>query len=261
MREGLSDRPRSRALGGGERMAHRRQFMQCIAHGRIARHAAAARSLDPRVARGRRVHRADRAVRARSLSSVAGARVARSMRRSGCRGRRARIAIDRASSRSQHHHHGAYILRHADLAGFSRQEQQLLAAVVEMHRRKPDKALIASLPLRYRALGFCRPCCGWALFRQPTARTSPPMIRQRRSRRARDRAGAPSTGAPLAIGSNCASSSRHRTIGISAEALPTIFALLQLMLASAMRRRWCGGAPHASAWRWYANWSRRMAAA
>jgi len=60
--------------------------------------------------------------------------------------------IGLAIAHSQHHHHGAYILRHADLAGFSRQEQQLLAAVVEMHRRKPDRALILTLPLRYRAL-------------------------------------------------------------------------------------------------------------
>ncbi len=60
--------------------------------------------------------------------------------------------IGLAIAHSQHHHHGAYILRHADLAGFSRQEQQLLAAVVEGHRRKPDKALIAALPQRYRAL-------------------------------------------------------------------------------------------------------------
>jgi exopolyphosphatase/guanosine-5'-triphosphate,3'-diphosphate pyrophosphatase len=60
--------------------------------------------------------------------------------------------IGLAIAHSQHHHHGAYILRHADLAGFSRQEQQLLAAVVEMHRRKPDKAMIASLPQRYRLL-------------------------------------------------------------------------------------------------------------
>jgi exopolyphosphatase/guanosine-5'-triphosphate,3'-diphosphate pyrophosphatase len=57
-----------------------------------------------------------------------------------------------AIAHSQHHHHGAYILRHADLAGFSRQEQQLLAAVVELHRRKPDKAVIAALPQRYRQL-------------------------------------------------------------------------------------------------------------
>lgn len=60
--------------------------------------------------------------------------------------------IGLAIAHSQHHRHGAYILRHADLAGFSRQEQQLLAAVVELHRRKPDPAAIAALPRRYRQL-------------------------------------------------------------------------------------------------------------
>jgi len=60
--------------------------------------------------------------------------------------------IGLAIAHSQHHHHGAYILRHADLAGFSRQEQQLLAAVIDTHRRKPDKAVIAALPQRYRQL-------------------------------------------------------------------------------------------------------------
>ena len=60
--------------------------------------------------------------------------------------------IGLAIAHSQHHHHGAYILRHADLAGFSSQEQQLLAAVVEMHRRKPDKSVITGLPQRYRQL-------------------------------------------------------------------------------------------------------------
>ncbi|KRE89657.1 exopolyphosphatase [Frateuria sp. Soil773] len=60
--------------------------------------------------------------------------------------------IGLAIAHSQHHHHGSYILRHADLAGFSRQEQQLLAAVVEMHRRKPDKGLISALPQRYRSV-------------------------------------------------------------------------------------------------------------
>lgn len=60
--------------------------------------------------------------------------------------------IGLAIAHSQHHHHGAYILRHADLAGFSRQEQQLLAAVVQMHRRKPEKSVITALPQRYRSL-------------------------------------------------------------------------------------------------------------
>ena len=61
--------------------------------------------------------------------------------------------IGLAIAHSQHHHHGAYILRHADLAGFSRQEQQLLAAIVEAHRRKPDKTFFSALPQRYRQLG------------------------------------------------------------------------------------------------------------
>ncbi len=37
---------------------------------------------------------------------------------------------------NQFHRHGAYLLTYADLAGFSRQEQQLLAALVRGHRRK-----------------------------------------------------------------------------------------------------------------------------
>jgi exopolyphosphatase / guanosine-5'-triphosphate,3'-diphosphate pyrophosphatase len=57
-----------------------------------------------------------------------------------------------AIAHSQHQRHGGYILRHADLAGFSRQEQQLLAAIVECHRRKPEKSVISALPLRYRVL-------------------------------------------------------------------------------------------------------------
>ncbi len=60
--------------------------------------------------------------------------------------------IGLAIAHSHHQRHGAYILRHADLAGFSRQEQELLAAVVELHRRKPDKSIASALPLRYRAL-------------------------------------------------------------------------------------------------------------
>jgi exopolyphosphatase/guanosine-5'-triphosphate,3'-diphosphate pyrophosphatase len=39
---------------------------------------------------------------------------------------------------SQHHKHAGYILRHADLPGFSRQEQQVLAVLVQAHRRSLD---------------------------------------------------------------------------------------------------------------------------
>ena len=60
--------------------------------------------------------------------------------------------IGLAIAHSQHHVHAGYILRNADLAGFSRQEQELLAAIVQNHRRKPDTKLIRKLPKRYRQL-------------------------------------------------------------------------------------------------------------
>lgn len=44
------------------------------------------------------------------------------------------IGLDVAHA--QYHKHGAYILQHADLAGFSRQEQHQLALLVRVHRRK-----------------------------------------------------------------------------------------------------------------------------
>ncbi len=44
--------------------------------------------------------------------------------------------IGLAISHSQFHRHGAYLLAHSDLAGFSRPEQQLLAFLVRAHRRK-----------------------------------------------------------------------------------------------------------------------------
>ena len=39
-------------------------------------------------------------------------------------------------SHSSHHKHGAYLLEHADMPGFPREEQQLLACLVGSHRRK-----------------------------------------------------------------------------------------------------------------------------
>jgi exopolyphosphatase/guanosine-5'-triphosphate,3'-diphosphate pyrophosphatase len=58
--------------------------------------------------------------------------------------------IGLAIAHSLHHVHGAYIVAHSDLAGFSRQNQQMLAAIVRSHRRKPDRATIAALPERLR---------------------------------------------------------------------------------------------------------------
>ncbi len=60
--------------------------------------------------------------------------------------------IGLAIAHSQHHVHAGYILRNADLAGFSRQEQELLAAIVQSHRRKIDARLFDTLPRRYRLL-------------------------------------------------------------------------------------------------------------
>jgi exopolyphosphatase/guanosine-5'-triphosphate,3'-diphosphate pyrophosphatase len=44
------------------------------------------------------------------------------------------IGLDVAHSR--HHQHGAYLLEHADMPGFTREEQRVLSAVVGNHRRK-----------------------------------------------------------------------------------------------------------------------------
>jgi len=41
-------------------------------------------------------------------------------------------------SHSHYNRHGAYLLQNADLPGFPREEQQLLAALVGSHRRKPN---------------------------------------------------------------------------------------------------------------------------
>ncbi len=51
---------------------------------------------------------------------------------------------------SQHHKHAGYFLRHADLSGFSWQEQQVLAAIVQAHRRSFPYDLFAGLPRVWR---------------------------------------------------------------------------------------------------------------
>ena len=50
---------------------------------------------------------------------------------------------------SQYHKHGAYVLEHADLPGFSRQEQQLLAVLVRSHRGKFPVSVFKALPQRW----------------------------------------------------------------------------------------------------------------
>ena len=63
---------------------------------------------------------------------------------------------------AQYHKHGAYILEHADLPGFSRNEQRMLATLVRCHRRKFRKdelklfaeptALVLTRPVSYTHL-------------------------------------------------------------------------------------------------------------
>ncbi len=57
------------------------------------------------------------------------------------------IAHERSSE------HGGYILEHADMPGFTRQEQALLSALVAMQRDRPDPERIAALPPRLQQAG------------------------------------------------------------------------------------------------------------
>ena len=50
-----------------------------------------------------------------------------------------------AIAHSQYHKHGAYLLQHSDMPGFSRQEQIMIAVLVHSHRRKFPNALLNSL--------------------------------------------------------------------------------------------------------------------
>ncbi len=58
------------------------------------------------------------------------------------------IGLDIAHS--GYHKHGAYVVGSADLLGFTRQEQALLAALVRAHRRKLPTEVLADLPERWR---------------------------------------------------------------------------------------------------------------
>ena len=56
--------------------------------------------------------------------------------------------IGLAIAHSQHHVHGAYLIEHSDIAGFSRPEQQMLGALVRCQRRSIAMASINALPER-----------------------------------------------------------------------------------------------------------------
>jgi exopolyphosphatase/guanosine-5'-triphosphate,3'-diphosphate pyrophosphatase len=59
------------------------------------------------------------------------------------------IGLDIAHS--GYHRHGAYVLRNADLPGFSRQQQAEVAALVHVHRRKFDARRFDELPRAQRS--------------------------------------------------------------------------------------------------------------
>jgi exopolyphosphatase/guanosine-5'-triphosphate,3'-diphosphate pyrophosphatase len=62
------------------------------------------------------------------------------------------IGLDIAHA--QHHHHAGYLLENADMPGFARDEQRVLAAIVRGHRRRVSGDLFTTLPVdrRTRAL-------------------------------------------------------------------------------------------------------------
>jgi exopolyphosphatase/guanosine-5'-triphosphate,3'-diphosphate pyrophosphatase len=62
------------------------------------------------------------------------------------------VGLDIAHSR--YHHHGGYLLANADMPGFVRLEQQLLAALVTFHRRKLEDPFLAEVPAAWRAALF-----------------------------------------------------------------------------------------------------------
>ena len=59
--------------------------------------------------------------------------------------------IGLAIAHSGYHGHGAYILEHSDIAGFSQQEQRFLAALVRTHRRGIPKSAFEMIPDRLLA--------------------------------------------------------------------------------------------------------------
>ncbi|QOC21950.1 Ppx/GppA family phosphatase [Wenzhouxiangella sp. AB-CW3] len=55
-----------------------------------------------------------------------------------------------AIAHDRHHLHGAYIVKHADLPGFSHQEQQFMATLIGCHRGKLDPSLIEQQAPRHQ---------------------------------------------------------------------------------------------------------------
>jgi exopolyphosphatase / guanosine-5'-triphosphate,3'-diphosphate pyrophosphatase len=51
---------------------------------------------------------------------------------------------------AHYHRHGAYVLENADMPGFPREEQQVVACLVHAHRRKFERVVFQGLPRRWQ---------------------------------------------------------------------------------------------------------------
>lgn len=83
--------------------------------------------------------------------------------------------------------HSGYVLAHADLPGFSRQEQQFMAVLVGQQRGKPDLDAIEALPARLqlaaiRVLVLLRLAVLFNRSRQPATATLPTFSTRRSGR-------------------------------------------------------------------------------
>lgn len=55
---------------------------------------------------------------------------------------------------SKYHKHGAYLIEHSDLPGFSLRDQQFLATLIIAHRRKLKQPILETLPASMRSIGL-----------------------------------------------------------------------------------------------------------
>lgn len=62
--------------------------------------------------------------------------------------------IGLAVAYSGHHKHGAYLIANSDMPGFSREDQEWLAALVRVHRRKLSRDLLVALPAAEREIAL-----------------------------------------------------------------------------------------------------------
>ena len=82
-------------------------------------------------------------------------------------------------SHSGYHRHGAYLLQNSDMRGFSRDDQELLAAIVLGHRRKLKRDRLAKVLPDHRVEGALRLAVflrvGRRLHRSRKRRVLPPI--------------------------------------------------------------------------------------